>query len=107
MRSRGWAIARSPTARRSARSPSWGDGVRVGARSRVDRAVVLAGTEIGEDCELSDCIVAAGARIGDGARLSGGAMVGAGATIGAGNVLAHGIRVFPGAVLADGAVTFG
>ena len=42
-----------------------GDDVRVGAGSTVERSVVLSGAEIGADCVLRDCIVAAGCRVGD------------------------------------------
>jgi len=83
-----------------------GDGVTVGAGSRVERAVVLQGTEIGEHCELSDCIVAAGVRIGDRTVISDGAVLGEGVTVGADNLLTRGIRVFPGTEFSAGAVRF-
>ena len=83
-----------------------GDGVKIGEGSRVERSVVLQGTEIGADCRLEDCIVAGGARIGDGTTINGGAVLGEGVTIGAGNLLTRGIRVFPGTELADLAIRF-
>jgi mannose-1-phosphate guanylyltransferase len=83
-----------------------GDGVTVGAGSRVERSVVLQGSVIGEHCELEDCIVAAGARIGDRTTISDGAVLGEGVTVGSDNVLSHGIRVFPGTELDDGAIKF-
>ncbi len=83
-----------------------GDGVRVGAGSRIERSVVLQGSEIGAGCRLENCIVAAGARIGDRTTISDGAVLGEGVTVGAGNLLTRGIRVFPGIELADGAVRF-
>ncbi len=83
-----------------------GDGVEVGAGTRIERSVVLQGSEIGAGCVLSDCIVSAGARIGDRTTISGGAVLGEGVTIGADNLLTRGVRVFPGTVLDDGAIRF-
>jgi Nucleoside-diphosphate-sugar pyrophosphorylase involved in lipopolysaccharide biosynthesis/translation initiation factor 2B, gamma/epsilon subunits (eIF-2Bgamma/eIF-2Bepsilon) len=83
-----------------------GDGVTVGAGSRVERAVVLQGSVIGEHCELEDCIVSAGARIGDRTVVSDRAVLGEGVTVGRDNVLSHGIRVFPGTEIADAAIKF-
>src|SRR3954462_1413198 len=83
-----------------------GEGVSVGEGSKIERSVVLNGTEIGPGCTLQDCIVAAGVRIGEGTVVSGGAVVGEGATIGARNVLTRGVRVFPQTELPDGAITF-
>ncbi|MCW2990995.1 MAG: NDP-sugar synthase, partial [Solirubrobacterales bacterium] len=83
-----------------------GDGVTIGAGSRVERAVVLQGTVVGAGCELEDCIVSAGVRIGDGTTISGGAVLGEGVTIGADNLLSNGIRVFPGTVIGDGQIRF-
>jgi mannose-1-phosphate guanylyltransferase len=83
-----------------------GSGVRVGAGSRIERAVVLQGAEIGANCSLTNCIVAAGVRIGDGTTVSGGAVLGEGVTVGADNLLTRGVRVFPNTELPDGAITF-
>ena len=83
-----------------------GPNVKVGAHSRIDRAVVLEGSVVGEHCELEECIVAPGVRIGDHTRVIGGAVVGEGVQIGAECVLANGIKVFPGTNLPDGAVRF-
>ena len=83
-----------------------GEGVRVGRGTTIERSVVLNGAEIGAGCKLTDCIVAAGARIGDGTIISGGAVLGEGVTIGEGNELAQGIRVFPHTELPDGAIRF-
>jgi mannose-1-phosphate guanylyltransferase len=82
------------------------DGVKIGSSSTVERSVILSGSEIGEDCELRDCIVAAGCRVGAGTRISSGAVLGEGVTIGAGNVIACGARIFPGVVLPDRAIEF-
>jgi mannose-1-phosphate guanylyltransferase len=83
-----------------------GDGVTVGAGARIERAVVLQGSEIGAGCQLEDCIVAAGARIGDGTVISGGAVLGEGVTVGRDNVLTNGIKVFPQTTIGDGAIRF-
>ena len=83
-----------------------GDGVRVGAGTRIERAVVLAGAEIGDGCVVEDCIVAAGARIGDGTAVTGGAVLGEGVIVGRDNLLTGGIKVFPGTELGDGSIRF-
>jgi mannose-1-phosphate guanylyltransferase len=83
-----------------------GEGVSVGEGSKIERSVVLNGTQIGPRCTLQDCIVAAGVRIGEGTVVSGGAVLGEGVTIGARNVLTRGVRVFPQTELPDGAITF-
>jgi mannose-1-phosphate guanylyltransferase len=82
------------------------DGVSVGAGTTVERAVVLHGAEIGRDCTLRDCIVAAGVRIGAGTQISGGAVLGEGVTLGAENMVTRGARIFPGVTLPDGALRF-
>jgi len=79
-----------------------GPDVTVGSGTEIDRAVVLAGSQVGEDCRLSDCIVAAGARIGDRTRVQDGAVLGEGVSIGADNVIGAGARIVPGVSLPDG-----
>jgi mannose-1-phosphate guanylyltransferase len=83
-----------------------GEGVRVGEGATIERSVVLNGSEIGADCVLRDCIVAAGVHIGEGSTVSGGAVLGEGVTVGARNVLTRGVRVFPQTDLPEGAITF-
>jgi mannose-1-phosphate guanylyltransferase len=83
-----------------------GENVRVGPGSTVERSVILSGAEIGANCALRDCIVAAGCRVGDGSRIEGGAVLGEGVTVGADNTIAHGARIFPGVTLPDGAIKF-
>jgi mannose-1-phosphate guanylyltransferase len=83
-----------------------GEGVSVGARSILERAVVLQGVEIGADCELRDCIVAPGCRIGDASTITDGAMLGEGVVVGSGNVITRGARIFPGVQLPAGAIAF-
>src|SRR3954449_6063536 len=83
-----------------------GERVSVGEQARIERSVVMQGAEIGAGCVLSDCIVAAGARIGDRTVVSGGAVLGECVTVGADNVLTAGMRVFPNTEIPDGAITF-
>ncbi|HEY1835155.1 MAG TPA: NDP-sugar synthase [Solirubrobacteraceae bacterium] len=83
-----------------------GEDVSVGADSTVERAVVLRGSEIGEGCELRDCIVAPGVKIGPRTKVTGGAVLGEGVRIGADNVITRGMRIFPGVEVPDGAIEF-
>jgi mannose-1-phosphate guanylyltransferase len=83
-----------------------GDGVTVGAGAHVERAVVLDGAQVGARCRVTDCIVAPGVRIADGAVVTGGAVLGEGVEVGEGNVLAHGIKVFPDTALPAGSIKF-
>ncbi len=83
-----------------------GEDVSIGAGSTVERAVVLDGAQIGEGCELRDCIVAAGSRVGARSKITEGALLGEGVGVGADNVLARGARIFPGVQLPDGAIDF-
>ncbi len=83
-----------------------GEGVSIGAGSVIERAVILAGSEIGGDCELRDCIVAGGCRIGPRTRITEGAVLGERVAIGADNVIARGARIFPGVQLPDRAIEF-
>jgi mannose-1-phosphate guanylyltransferase len=83
-----------------------GEDVTIGAGSIVERTVVLEGAQIGEACELRDCIVAAGCRLGARTQISGGAVLGEGVQIGADNVITRGARIFPGVSLPAGAIEF-
>jgi mannose-1-phosphate guanylyltransferase len=83
-----------------------GRDVRVGARTTIERAVVLQGAEIAADCRLTDCIVGAGARVGTRSHVEAGAVLGEGVTLGADNIVSAGARIFPGVSLPDGAIRF-
>jgi mannose-1-phosphate guanylyltransferase len=83
-----------------------GRDVRIGARAVVERAVVMAGARIGEDCVLRDCILGPGVSLGPRTQVTGGAVLGQGVVVGADNVLTNGARVSAGVCLPDGAVTF-
>jgi len=77
----------------------------IGARSTVDSSVVFDDAVIGDDVTVRHCVVGAGARIGPGTVLDG-AVIGDGASVGGGNELLNGVRVWPGAIIGDGAVRF-
>ncbi len=83
-----------------------GADVSIAAGSRVERAVILQGAQIGEGCELRDCIVAAGCRVGARCKITGGAVLGENVSVGADNVITRGARIFPGVELPDGAIEF-
>jgi len=78
----------------------------VGAGATVERAVVLQGTQIGEGCELRDCILGGGCHVGAGTKITGGAVLGDGVKVGAHNVITRGARIFPGVELPDRAIEF-
>ncbi len=67
----------------------------VGSDSSVERAVLHDRVAVGADCTLRECIVAEGARIGDGAEVRSGAVIGKGARIDAGAVVEEDARVEP------------
>ncbi len=77
----------------------------VGAGAIVNGAVVFDGAEIAEGAHVINSIVGVGAIIGAGTVLRG-AVIGDGAVVGRGNELLDGVRVWPGATLADGSVRF-
>jgi mannose-1-phosphate guanylyltransferase len=82
-----------------------GAGATVCAGARVDGAVLFDGAEIGAGASVRDSVIGRGASVGAGVVLDG-VVIGDGARIEAGNELRAGARVFPGAVLAAGAVRF-
>jgi mannose-1-phosphate guanylyltransferase len=82
------------------------ENVSIGAHSSVERAVILSGCVIGENCELRDCIIGPDCRIGPRTRITGGAVLGEGVGVGADNLITRGARIFPGVQLPDGAIEF-
>jgi mannose-1-phosphate guanylyltransferase len=68
----------------------------VGSDSSVERAVLHDRVAVGADCALRECVVAEGARIGDGAEVRAGAVIGKGARIAPGAVVDEDARVQPG-----------
>lgn len=83
-----------------------GSGATVGEGARVERAVVLDGAQVGAGAVVRDAIVAPGARIGEKTEVQGLSVVGPRVSVGAENRLGHGVRLFPGVELGDGAVDF-
>lgn len=83
-----------------------GRGVSVGAGAVVERSVVLDGCAIAPGAFVADSILSPGVTIGERTVVEGQAVLGAGVVVGADCHLAHGIKVFPGTRLADGAVRF-
>ena len=82
------------------------ENVTIGANSTVERAVILPGSQVGEGCELRDCIIGPRCRIGSHSKVTGGAVLGEGVSLGADNVVTRGARIFPGVQLPDGAIEF-
>jgi mannose-1-phosphate guanylyltransferase len=80
-------------------------GAVVGSGAVVDGSTVLAGAVIEPGAVVTSSLVGAGAVIGARTVLEG-AVIGDGARVGADNELRHGVRVWCGAVIADGAVRF-
>jgi len=80
-------------------------GAVIGERAAVDGSVVFEGAVIEDDARVRASIVGRGARIGSGAVLDG-AVIGDGADVGERNELLAGVRIWPDAVLAPGAVRF-
>ncbi len=68
----------------------------VGSDSSVERAVLHDRVAVGADCVLRECIVADGARIGDGAEVRPNAVIGKDARVAAGAVVDEDARVQPG-----------
>ena len=88
-----------------ARGTTVGRDARVGAGAYVDGSVLFDGAVVAAGARVCDSVVGRGAQVGEGTVLTG-VVVGDGARIGAGNELVDGARVWPGVVLADGAVRF-
>jgi mannose-1-phosphate guanylyltransferase len=83
-----------------------GRGVHVGAGAVVERSVVLDGSRIAGGAFVADAILSPGVRIGERTVVQGQAVLGEGVVVGADCKLDHGIKVFPGTTLPDGAVRF-
>jgi mannose-1-phosphate guanylyltransferase len=83
-----------------------GAGASVGAGAVVERSVVLDGGVIGEGATVRDAILAPRVRVGARTVLEDQVVLGEGAVVGADNVLSRGLKLFPGATIADGAIRF-
>ena len=82
-----------------------GAGAEVAAGAVLDGAILFDGARVEAGAVVRRSVVGRGARVGAGTLLDG-AVVGDGADVGAGNELVDGARVWPRAVLADGALRF-
>jgi len=82
-----------------------GTGARVGAGAHVDASVLFEDAVVGAGARLRRSVLGRDARVGAGSVLDG-VVLGDGACVGAGNELLSGVRVWPGAEIADGAVRF-
>ncbi len=83
-----------------------GRGVHVGPGAVVERSVVLDGSHVAAGAHVSGAILSPGVRIGERTVVQGAAVIGEGVEVGADCRLDHGIKVFPGTTLGDGAVRF-
>ncbi|MFE2545906.1 mannose-1-phosphate guanylyltransferase [Actinacidiphila glaucinigra] len=80
-------------------------GAVIGAGAVVDGSTILAGAVVHPGATVVDSLIGAGAVIGERTVVHG-SVIGDGAHIGAGNELRHGVRIWCGAVIPDGAVRF-
>lgn len=82
-----------------------GAGARVGPGAQVVGSVLFDGAQVAAAARVTGSVLGQDARVGAGSVLDE-VVVGDGARVGAGVELRAGARVFPGAVLADGAIRF-
>ncbi|SNR96367.1 mannose-1-phosphate guanylyltransferase [Actinacidiphila glaucinigra] len=80
-------------------------GAVIGAGAVVEGSTILAGAVVHPGATVVDSLIGAGAVIGERTVVHG-SVIGDGAHIGAGNELRHGVRIWCGAVIPDGAVRF-
>lgn len=82
-----------------------GAGCVVGPRAIVEKSVLLDGATVAPDAVIRRSVVGRGSSVGAGTVLDE-AVLGDDVRVGAGNELRAGVRLFPGAVLGDGALRF-
>ncbi|MFF7674833.1 sugar phosphate nucleotidyltransferase [Actinacidiphila glaucinigra] len=80
-------------------------GAVIGAGAVVEGSTILAGAVVHPGATVVDSLIGAGAVIGERTVVHG-SVIGDAAHIGAGNELRHGVRIWCGAVIPDGAVRF-
>lgn len=78
----------------------------VAANATIEGAVLWEDILVEQGALLRSCAIGRGSRIGAKAHLADGAIVGDGCAIGAENRLEHGMRLWPGVVLPDHAISF-
>jgi mannose-1-phosphate guanylyltransferase len=72
-----------------------GEHCSVGDRSSLERSVLHESVVVGHETSIVESVIAAGARVGDGAQIGPDAIVGAGASVAPGAVVAAGARIAP------------
>jgi mannose-1-phosphate guanylyltransferase len=72
-----------------------GEHCSVGDRSTIERSVLHESVVVGHETSIVESVIAAGARVGDGAQIGPDAIVGAGASVAAGAVVGAGARIAP------------
>jgi mannose-1-phosphate guanylyltransferase len=72
-----------------------GDHCSVGDRAFVERSVLHESVIVGAEAQVVESVIAAGARIGEGARIGPDAIIGAGAEVAPGAVVGEGVRIAP------------
>jgi mannose-1-phosphate guanylyltransferase len=83
-----------------------GPSCRIGANVIVDGAVLWSNITLEENAIARSCVVGSNCRIGARTRVDEGALLGDGCVLGADNLLARGIRLWPGIILGDQAISF-
>lgn len=78
----------------------------VGANVTIEGAVLWEGSAIEEAATLHTCVLGRSNQVGAKTHIGGGAIIGDGCVIGPSNRLEHGIRVWPGTKLGEGAISF-
>jgi mannose-1-phosphate guanylyltransferase len=76
-----------------------GAGVTIGEGSHIEDAVLMDGVSVGRSTRIRSAIIGPRASIGDNCVIEAGAVIGEGVRLAAGNVLSAGARVFPGVEL--------
>jgi len=72
-----------------------GEHCSVGDRSSLERSVLHESVVVGHETSIVESVIAAGARVGDGARVGPDAIIGAGASVAPGAVVERGARIAP------------
>jgi mannose-1-phosphate guanylyltransferase len=72
-----------------------GEHCSVGDRSTVERSVLHQSVAVGHEASIVESVIAAGARVGDGAQIGPDAVVGAGTQVAEGAVVGRGARIAP------------
>lgn len=82
-----------------------GEQARIGEKTVVRGSIISAGTVIQANCYIENSIISSGVQISENSRVID-SVVSENVTIGHGNEILNGARIFPGAVITDGAIRF-